>query len=190
MKNIKSLLIIAILAISFSSCSDDDSPTAVNEEEVITTVRFVLSPVAGGASVVMQSQDLDGDGPDAPVVTIMGTVLASTQYSGSVQFLNELETPAEDITLEVIEEADEHQVFYALTGSSNSTITYNDLDADGNPIGVDFVFNSGIAGSDNVAIVTLRHEPNKGADGVSDGIIDNAGGETDVEVVFNYTVSN
>ncbi|HBK71516.1 MAG TPA: type 1 periplasmic binding fold superfamily protein, partial [Flavobacteriaceae bacterium] len=34
----------------------------------------------------------------------------------------------------------------------------------------------------------LRHEPNKSASGVSDGDITNAGGETDIEVIFNITV--
>ncbi|WP_296316799.1 type 1 periplasmic binding fold superfamily protein [Winogradskyella sp. UBA3174] len=191
MKTYKTLSILAALAISFSSCSDDDNPDVVNEEEVITTVRFELSPITTGSSVVIQSQDLDGaDGPDAPIITTMGTILASTQYTGSVQFLNEIDSPAEDVTLEVLEEADEHQVFYALTGSSGSTITYNDLDGNGNPIGVDFSFNSGVAGTDNTVIVTLRHEPSKDAEGVNEGLIANAGGETDIEVVFNFTVEN
>ena len=36
--------------------------------------------------------------------------------------------------------------------------------------------------------VILRHEPDKDASGVSNGDITNAGGETDIEVVFNVEV--
>ena len=36
--------------------------------------------------------------------------------------------------------------------------------------------------------VTLRHEPNKDAAGVSSGDIANAGGETDIEVTFNVEI--
>jgi len=36
--------------------------------------------------------------------------------------------------------------------------------------------------------VTLRHQPDKGAIGVSDGDITNAGGETDIEVLFDVII--
>jgi hypothetical protein len=188
MKTNKYLFVLLLTTLIFSSCSDDDNPVPVNEEEIITTVRLTLTDATGN-SVVFQSQDLDGDGPDAPVNTIDGTIVALTEYTGSVEFLNEFENPAEDITLEVIEEADEHQVFYAITGDSDSTVTYTDSDVNGNPIGVGITFNSGVTGS-NILTITLRHEPNKDAEGVSDGFIANAGGETDVEVTFNFTVEN
>lgn len=191
MKTIKFLFALLTITTVLTSCSsDDDSPTPVNEEEVITTVRFTLTPIGAGNSVVFQSQDLDGDGPDAPVNTVVGTILESTQYSGSVQFLNELDNPAEDITLEVLEEDDEHQVFYLLSGTSGSTVTYSDMDADGNPIGVNVEFNSGQTGTNNSLTITLIHEPNKSATGVNGGDITNAGGETDVEVTFSFDVEN
>ena len=191
MKTIK-YLFISVLSLSvLTSCSsDDDNPDIVNEEEIITTVRLELTPTGGGDSVVLQSQDLDGDGPDAPVVTITGTINASTAYDGEIQFLNELESPAEDITVEVLEEGDEHQVFYTFTsGSAGSSVTYNDVDEDGNPIGVDITFNSGTASTNNTLVVVLRHEPNKEASGVSNGDITNAGGSTDAEVTFTYDVN-
>ena len=190
MKNLKSVSILFFASLLFIACSsDDENPEPVNEEEVITTVRFTITSVAGD-TVVFQSQDLDGDGPDAPVNTVTGTIVASTQYTGSVQFLNEFESPAEDITLEVLEEDDEHQVFYEFSATSGSTVTYTDMDTNGNPVGVSVDFSSGVAAANNTSIITLIHEPNKSAEGVSDGDITNAGGETDVEVVFNFNVEN
>lgn len=190
MKIYKYAFVLLLSTLIFSSCSsDDENPAPVNEEEVITTVRLTLTD-ATGTSVVMESQDLDGDGPDDPIITIDGSILASTEYSGAIQFLNELESPADNITLEILEEDEEHQVFYEITGNSGSTITYNDADANGNPIGVSFIFNSGSVGSNNTLVVTLKHEPIKDAAGVSDGLIANAGGETDAETSFNFSVNN
>jgi hypothetical protein len=55
---------------------------------------------AGNQTVTLTSRDLDGDGPNAPVVTVSGDLLVNTTYTGSVSFLNESITPADDITLE------------------------------------------------------------------------------------------
>ena len=119
MKTFKYLFLsILSLSILVSCSSDDDNPDPVNEEEIITTVRLELTPTTSGETVVFQSQDLDGDGPNAPVVTITGNISASTVYDGEIEFLNELEDPAEDITLEVLEEGDEHQVFYTFTSGN------------------------------------------------------------------------
>jgi hypothetical protein len=190
MRTTKYAFVLLLSTLILSSCSnDDDNPTPVNEEEIITTVSLTLSD-GNGNTVLFKSQDLDGDGPNAPEITTQGNIMASTLYTGSVQFLNELESPAEDITIEVIEEATEHQVFYTLTGNSGSTVTYTDNDSNGNPIGVAITFNSGNVGTGNALTLTLRHEPSKDADGVSDGLIANAGGETDVEVTFSFDVVN
>ena len=98
----------------FASCSDDDdnTPEPVNEEEVITTLTVTLE--SGSDTVVMQYQDLDGDGPDAATVTVSGSLNANTVYDGSIVLLNETESPAENITEEVEEEDDEHQFFYTV----------------------------------------------------------------------------
>lgn len=183
MKHLK-LASFALLVFTLFSCSDDDS-APVNEEEVITTVTITLDN--GSNVVTLKSQDLDGDGPNAPVITVSGNLDANSTYLGSVEFLNELENPAEDITEEVQEEGVEHQIFYQLTNSLGS-FTYDDVDDNGDPIGVEFTLVTGNAGTGTLT-VTLRHEPNKEASGVSDGDITNAGGSTDAEVSFPITVS-
>ena len=132
----------ALLAIPFLyfSCDDDnDTPEPINEEEVITTMIVTLVNHQNGSDVVtMQTQDLDGDGPNAPVLTVSGPLTAGTSYAGSVQFLNEMEDPAEDITEEVQEEDDEHQVFFSASGVVMEFV-YMDFDGDGNPLGTQSV---------------------------------------------------
>ncbi|TDR24714.1 type 1 periplasmic binding fold superfamily protein [Flavobacterium cheniae] len=186
MKNLKLIALLVIPVIFSTSCSNDDAP--VNEEEVITTVRVTL--VGGGQTIVLESRDLDGDGPNAPVLTPVGggILVAGTTYTGSTEFLNELEDPAEDITVEVEEEGADHQVFYQLP-SSIGTVTYTDTDTNGKPIGLNFTLVAGTSGSTGTLTVTLRHDLNKSAAGVASGDITNAGGSTDAAVNFSVAVN-
>lgn len=183
MKSIHTYIIALIAGIITLSCSsdDDNTPVVINEEEIITTVRVQLISTTG--NVTLQSLDSDGeDGPNAPVITIVGEVMANTEYAGTVAFLNETEDPAEDITEEVEEEDDEHQVFFTSASGLNVTTAYGNFDGDGNPLGTEFTLTTGDASTGNFT-VTLRHEPTKPNTGLA-----NAGGDTDVEVTFNVEV--
>ncbi len=177
---LKSIFLMAILVATSISCTDDDDPIAVDEEETITTMNVTLS-TAGSADIVLQSRDLDGDGPEPPVISV-ANLAANTTYAGSIELLNETADPAEDITVEVAEEDDEHQFFFS-TGGAISQVTYDDEDGDGNPIGLSFVLTTGDAGSGTLQI-TLRHEPKK----PNDGSLADAGGETDIAQTFTVTV--
>ncbi len=174
-----------LMAIVMASCSNDDdtTPVPVNEEEVITTLTATLTPQGGGTPVILQSRDLDGDGPNAPVVTVSGNLTAGTTYDAAIVLLNETENPPENITLEVIEEAEEHQFLFFTSGSLNATITYVDFDSDGNPLGTQFTLDAGTASAGALRII-LKHEPTK----PNDGTILGAGGETDIDVTFDITI--
>ncbi|CAN1490081.1 hypothetical protein MCETHM1_00169 [Flavobacteriaceae bacterium] len=183
------LTLVGFLA--FTSCNDDDAPAPVNEEELITTITAIYTPVGGGSVVTLQYKDLDGDGPGAPVKTVSGPFEPNKTYNGVVTFRNESVSPAEDLTAEVKEEGDAHQVFYQKTGTLNA-FTYrtaaSNLDKNGKPIGLESVFTTiGVAGG--TLKITLKHEPNKSAAGVSSGDITNAGGATDAEAEFAITVA-
>ena len=183
MKNLK-LVAVAFLGIAtLISCNNDDDP--VNEEEVITTVTTTLTN--GSNVITLKSRDLDGDGPNAPLVTVSGNLKTNTVYSGAVSFFNETVTPAEDITVEVEEEGSAHQLFFQAP-SALGTFVYNDTDKNGKPIGLEFTLTTSGATTGNL-LLTLRHEPNKSASGVASGDITNAGGETDVAVTYPLVVA-
>lgn len=193
MKNLKLMAFATFTLITVSACSNDDDAATlvpVNEEEVITTVRAVLTPQGGGTAITLTSRDLDGDGPDAPVNTVSGSFIAGTVYTGDVSFLNELATPAEDITNEVEEEGRDHQLFYTQNGGNLGTFTYNDTDTNGNAIGLRFKYTAATTTAAGTLTITLIHQPDKGANGVAQGIPTNAGGNTDVQVAFAVTVVN
>lgn len=181
-----------VTALTFSSCSnDDDNPAPpVNEEELITTVTAIYTPVGGGTAVTLQYKDLDGEGANAPVITVSGAFAKNKTYNGTVTFKNELANPDEDITPEIVEEGAEHQLFYQKTGTLNA-FTYgsasSNFDKNGKPVGLQSVFTTTEAASGTLTI-TLRHEPNKSATNVASGDITNAAGSTDAEVSFPISV--
>jgi len=188
MKNLKLFGLLLFGMTTLVSCDDEDDkillPPVINEEELITTVIMTLT--GGGQTITFTARDLDGDGPLAPEVNVSGPLAANTTYTGSVTFLNEAETPVEDITTEVVAEGKEHQVFYQFP-TALGTLTYTDADADGRPIGVTFTFASGNVAAGDM-IVTLRHKPSKAAAGVAAGNIENANGSTDASVVFPIVI--
>lgn len=186
MKNSKILALALLTVFTFSSCNNDD-PEAVNEEEVITTVTTTLT--AGSSVITLTSRDLDGDGPNAPVVTVSGDLKINTTYNGATTFLNETVKPADDITAEVKEEGEDHQLFYQAPAAVG-TFTYGDTDKNGKPIGLTFTLKTGPTATTGNITVVLRHLPAKSATGVAAGDITNAGGATDASVTFPVKVVN
>jgi len=183
------LILLLILALIFTGCSDDDTtPAPVNEEELITTMTVTLSPVGGGADIILKTVDMDGVGSEDPEITVSGNLTTGTTYDGSIEILNESDpSDIENITEEVQGEADEHQFFYTVGTGLNVTTNYEDEDGDGNPIGIEFTLEANAASSGDLTF-TLRHEPNKSAAGVANGDITNAGGETDITVTFSIII--
>jgi len=103
-------------ALALGGCPGDDGGDGDtggddgNESEVITTLRLTFTPQGGGTPVVAAFTDLDGDGGMSgtadPIVLANGIT-----YDLAVEFLDELQDPPADITAEVKEEAEQHQVF-------------------------------------------------------------------------------
>jgi hypothetical protein len=184
MKNLKLLPVLFIASLLFIACSNDDdaTPLPVNEEEVITTLTVTLTPDDGGTPIELQTRDLDGDGPNAPVITVLGNLNAGVTYNGNIILLNETVNPAENITTEVEEEAEEHQFFYTIGDGLDATTTYTNFGGNGNPLGTQFTLITGAVSSGNITF-TLRHEPTK----PNTGLVD-AGGETDVAATFNVII--
>jgi hypothetical protein len=201
-----SLLASALLAtslggLSLSGC--DDGGGSQNENEVITSVVLTFTPTGGGAPIIATFNDPDGDGGVAPTIDPVN-LTAGVTYAATVKFENRLETPAEDITAEVADESDEHQIFFTGTGVSGPASnqptaplvqTYADADVNGLPIGLASSFATR-AGSGQL-VVTLRHMPPvndqpaktaAAATTVRDGGFATLGGSTDAQVTFAVTV--
>jgi len=175
-------LMIGLLAVT--ACDNVEDPEdGENEEEVITTVVLTLDDGSGATEYRWADPEDDGN----PVIDDI-TLAAGTTYTGTVEFLNELEDPAEDITAEIEDEADEHQVLF--TYGSELTVNTTDTDGNGLPIGLAFELT---ATADADLTITLRHLPEEDGTAVKvDGLqedaqangVDSLPGDTDVTATF------
>ncbi len=195
-----SAMTLSASALVAAGCDSHDDHG--HENEVITTVSLTFTPTAGGAAIVARFNDPDGDGGNPPVIDPIN--LSAGAYTLAVAFENRQETPAEDITTEIKDEADEHQVFFlgtAVNGPATNQPTapllhaYADMDAKGLPIGLANTVTAS-AGTGSLTLV-LRHLPPVNgmpakvaslADTVRTGGLNAIGGGSDVEVNFAVNV--
>jgi hypothetical protein len=174
MKHIKLFSVVMLAGLVIAGCKKKNEEE--NEEELITTVKVTLTPVGGGASATYNWKDVDGAGGNAPTIDPI-TLAPSTAYNCMLQFLDESKSPAEDITAEIVSEANDHQVYYEVATVQLGISGLNN-DGAGLPLGTTSVWGAGAASTGSVKI-TLKHKPGTkaGGDPVSKG-------ETDVEVTF------
>lgn len=201
---LSSLLAVTATAAAFAGCIDVEEPAeGEGEQEVITTVTLTFTPVGGGAALVFSHADPENDG--APVIEPIA-LAAETTYDLAVQFKNELSDPAEDITAEVADESDEHQVFVygsgvegPATGDNDNalvTVAYDDTDANELPVGLDHSVVAAAAGTAEFKLM-LRHLPEEDdvavkveglAGDFAEGGSSAIGGDVDADVTFPLTV--
>ena len=178
------LLSFLLCTIVFFNCKKT-TPDVVNEEELITTLIYTLTSTSD--TVICKFKDADGDGGNAPVITVSKALSPNILYKGSLELLDESGPTPENINTEIEEEDEAHQFFFKNENPLNITTTYDDLDGNQKPIGLKTNVQTGNASTGKLKI-TLRHEPNKNGANVAQGDITNAGGETDIEVEFDLTI--
>ena len=209
--NLLPFMIVAVFAAAVTfSCADDNNPVAADmddhdddhdddddddhghgpgEVELITTLKVTLTPQGGGSPLTVQFQDLDGEGGNEPVIDRI-VVDAGTVYDGSILELNELESPPEDITEEVKEEAEAHQLFFhTLGGFAPATVEYADKESDyvtntgvDHPVGLKFTLTVPASARNGQFRVVQSHYDAGPKDGVTPS------DETDIEVTFEVEV--
>jgi hypothetical protein len=184
-KFMKVVLGIFVFSALTTSCKKD-TVEEPNEEELITTMKLTFVPVGGGATLTYQFKDPDGPGGTAP--TQEEIVLApSKSYNVTVQVLNEIESPAEDITLEVAAEPDAHRFYYEPTAGSNITVAGLDNDGNGVPLGITSTWTTGAVATGKTKI-TLRHYGGTPPGKAAGDLVSSSKSSTDIEVDFNTKI--
>ena len=148
----------------------------VNEVSEITTLNVYFNNVLN-----LQYRDLDGSGPNTPTIT-SNPLSPYTTYNVNLEFLNELEGPAIDLTEIIIEEDIDHQIFVSLNNGSDVSVNNFNLDENGNILGTQFQLTTGSV-SEGTITITLVHEPMKPNYG-----LDSAGGSIDFQATFDVLV--
>lgn len=122
--------LLLLTTITFVQCKDSgDDVEPDDENELITSVTLDFKEAGTGAMTSFSYKDADGDGgnPASRFDTLM--LKANTEYTMTIEFLDESKSPVEDITEEVQEESDEHLLIYTASPATLLTYTYGDKDA-------------------------------------------------------------
>lgn len=194
----KFILLLA-LAAGITACKKDDAKPSnpappANEEELITDIYLFFEDHDGNTYEWHASTDEgfhhehgEGGEHEEGEIHIHGDDLPANEHLHvRILLLNRSVTPADTVSHEVLDEGTEHQFFF-IAEDVGITFAYDDADADGRPIGLSSLWETGAPGTGEVKVI-LRHGPDKGAAGVSNGDITNAGGATDLEVHFPAVV--
>jgi hypothetical protein len=200
------LMMLALGAITMTSCEKDEevTPEEEHDHEVITDVHLVFTNTADANDVIeFSAQDPDGEGIEE--LTVLDTIQLDTSktYILTFEIMNNLEEDehdhkmfsgeGEDIGAEILEEADEHQVFFSFTNdafanpmgdgnidNASDAVNYNDEDSNGNPLGLNTTWTTPSTSTSNGNFtVRLQHQPDvKTATSTANT------GDTDFEISF------
>ena len=193
MKTLKkaSLYFLALLAFGFASCESED-PEKENEGEVITDVTLKFQELNGSNALVGEILSFKASDPQGIEVGKTPTVQSISltkgkNYQMTIEVTNSIE--GEDITQEILEEAEEHQFFFLGQVFDSSFFSIQYADAGGIALGVKTnVTVSASTGTNNSSMrVVLRNDLDKNFPGVSNTNFANfvqAGGETDLDITF------
>lgn len=153
-----------------------------NEEELITTVRVKLTEAGTNAPSVFEFRDLDGDGGAAPSKFDQIVLARGKSYNCTLEILNESVNPADNITNEIIAEANDHEFFFQAT---DALVAVSNLSKDtkGLPVGVTSTWTASSVAGTGTLNITLKHKPGVKAAGDSFSI-----GETDISLDFTLKV--
>lgn len=206
------MMAFTVGAFALTSCEKEETETPEEEHdhEVITDVHLVFTN-ANNANDVVEFSAQDPDGEGIQELTVLDTIVLNTNktYILTFEILNSLEDDhaghnhkmasgeGEDIGAEILEEATEHQMFFAFTNdafadpmgdgnidNASDAINYNDQDSNGNPLGLNTTWTTGATALSNGNFtVRLQHQP-----GVKTATSTATDGDTDFEIDFVLSI--
>jgi len=167
-------MLLLATAMSFTQCKDAGDDVKIDDEnELITSVTLKFTEEGTGTVSSFSYKDADGEGGNPPTKFDTIVLKPNATYTLAIELLDESKTPAQDITEEVAEEADEHLFVYTPAPAALLTYTYGDKDANNHPIGLTGKAVTTAAGSGTLK-VQLRHQvgtkngtPTPGSDDVN-----------------------
>jgi len=155
--------------------------------EFLTTVKLELVNTVTNDTVIGIWRDLTPEDTNpADTSLALLNLKENSTYKATIFLLDETKNPAEDITTEIKERGNYHQLFYFPSPNLGANLVVNVTDTDTNspplPLGIttNFITNAAAIGKVNVI---LRHQPN-----VKNGTF--APGSTDIDVNFQVNISN
>ena len=195
-------IITLFLFILIFACSKDEDPEPAHEEEVITLVTLEVTKVGSSETIKYNFEveghdhdhddddhdDDDDDHDDHEGEHTEIELEANSSYNVSMLIYNDTDpNNIENVTLEIIEEVDDHQVFYAITdelsGFSIASASNDTKDSDGKPLFIKTTWTTTGETSGDV-VGYLIHEPTSKIGSTRNDF----GGATDFEIEFEVHV--
>ena len=162
---------------TFTSCDKHDHDDHNHEGELITTVKLTLKNTQNASdSTVATWRDLDGDGGQNPTIDTL-KMYKGVIYTGKIQLQDQSKNPAEDITTEIKNEANDHLFVYKPSTGAGFTVEITDKDGKNLPLGIESKFTVSSTAANGMLNVVLRHQP-----GTKDGSA--TPGSSDVDITF------
>lgn len=177
MKNTIKFLAAGLLAISLSSCRNNNVPEDIHEHGDVNKVVFTITEKSSGATQTINYQI--GSGADKQLTLENGKT-----YTTDIKFYGLHNGEAEDMTSEIIQEKDEHFMEYQFAGV-NVGITRNADDVvrtDSKKLGLKTTWTVTSAPANALAKLKLIHGASKVDDKTNNGGGSHEGGEEDVVV--------
>jgi hypothetical protein len=150
-----SCLALLGLALLFVSCKKPSDANDENEHEAINKVVLTFSR-SGAANLIFLAEDPDGDGGQPPSRIDTLRLTAGQTYGVDIRFINIVNGIEKDITPSIVAQGRSHEVFFLPTGAQ-LTITKNDRDLSGFPIGISSTWQTGPAAL-GIVLVKLMHK--------------------------------
>ena len=211
-----SLIPMLSAAVLLTGCEKeaDEVPEAEHEHEVITNIHLVFTNAEDTEDIVEAEAKLEEGDVDGFSIVDTINLDASKTYDLTFEILNahedeheeeeeeeEEEHEGEDIGAEILEEADEHQVFFEFTediftdplgvgniGDVDGKVNYNDYDDNENPLGLSTTWTTSAESfQEGTFRVMLMHQPgSKSATSTSE----DGDADFDLEFVININGSS
>ncbi|MDZ4699249.1 MAG: hypothetical protein SH809_06065 [Rhodothermales bacterium] len=171
---------LALLAV-MSGCDSGEPDDDAGENELITRVTLILTPVAGGDLIIAEAEDPDGDGANLTIDSLQLT--SGAIYQGEITLFDGVNN--EDITAEVEDEEEEHQFWYTAEGgiADRVTVAITDTDANDLPVGLAFTVSVSV-GADTTG--TMNVVLNHYEEGEKEGT--DRSDETDIDIDFPVSI--
>ena len=192
----KNLLLytMAALALTFSSCESED-PLPENDAEVITDV--ILTFVEVNQTIIpigtpFSIKASDPEGIELGSEPIIETINLETgkSYVMTIQVLNGIED--EDITKEILAEADKHQFYFLGDTFSQNAIAISYIDPSGKNLGLENILSTSNTAFTGIWRVILRHDLDKSFPRATNPNFENfaqAGGSSDLDITFPVVIN-
>ena len=172
--------LLAIGLIGFSSCKKDkaEEPKKNEENEVITTVKISLTSTSGAVLAASWKDLTPNDEAGRTIDTLK--IDSGLVYTGKVELLDETKSPADNITAEVKEEANDHIFIYTQVPATPELIAIARTDKDSKNLetGLEFTLTALNKGVGKLNVI-LKHQP-----GVKDGT--SAPGDEDINIEIPF----